>query len=254
MINNKNSEFDINDFFSKSKIEKKKYIFQEAKKIATPNSLHPNLLDAYQNKEVINKFIKDYIDFKNNTDDQIKEEIKNKIDEFKNDYLNNKISKKIFSKKTSLFSMIGAEIFKSAQTISKGLSTSMGSLWEKIASCSNTVINTEEEFGIKITGIDAISIIKKKITYIQLKTAEDTLTAGHSPRSEMELSIHDNAIFGAAFKTGSKWHFRSEKINKYAGKDFWDLIGLDYDFIYEQSKTMILEIERKYVELRDTKS
>ena len=40
MINNKNSEFDINDFFSKSKIEKKKYIFKEAKKIATPNSLH----------------------------------------------------------------------------------------------------------------------------------------------------------------------------------------------------------------------
>ena len=55
-------------------------------------------------------------------------------------------------------------------------------------------------------------------------------------------------------KFGSKWHFRSEKINKYAGKDFWDLIGLDYDFIYEQSKTMILEIERKYVELRDAKN
>ena len=250
----KKEEFSLEKFIKKNKTDKKKYILEQAKNINPSKKIQPDLWEAYKNKEVINKFIKDYIQLKKSTNEEIKEKIKDKIDNFKVDYIDNKLANKMSSTKTSLFSMIGADIFKSAQTISRSLSTSMGSLWEKIASCSNSVINTEEEFGIKITGVDAISLINKKITYIQLKTAEDTLTAGQSPRSEMELSIHTNAIFGTAFKTGSTWHFRSAKINKYAGKDFWTKIGLDYDYIFDQIKPMILEIEEKYVELRDAKS
>ena len=252
--NKKVKKFILDEFIKKTKVDRKKYILEEVKKINPSKKIHPDLWEAYKNKEVINKFIKDYIQLKKSTDEEIKEKIKNKIEYFKKDYINNKLANKMSSTKTSLFSMIGADIFKSAQTISRSLSTSMGTLWEKIASCSNSVINTEEEFGIKITGIDAISLINEKITYIQLKTAEDTLTAGQSPRSEMELSIHTNAIFGTAFKTGSIWHFRSDKINKYAGKDFWTKIDLDYDYIFDQIKPMILEIEEKYVELRDAKN
>lgn len=250
----KKDEFCLAKFIKKNKTEKKKYILDQAKKINPSKKIHPDLWEAYKNKEIINKFIKDYIQLKKNTDEEIKKKIKDKVESFKVDYINNKLTNKMSSTKTSLFSMIGADIFKSAQTISRSLSTSMGSLWEKIASCSNSVINTEEEFGIKITGVDAISLINKKITYIQLKTAEDTLTAGQSPRSEMELSIHSNAIFGTAFKTGSVWNFRSIKINKYAGKDFWAKIDLDYDYIFDQIKPMILEIEKKYVQLRDSKN
>ena len=252
--NKKEEEFILEEFVKKNKSDKKKYILEEAKKISPPNAINDNLFEAYKNKEVINKFIKEYIDLKNDTEDQIKEKIKNKIDKFKKHYIENKLPEKIATKKNSLFSMVGADIFKSAQTISKSLSTSMGSLWEKIASCSNNVINTEEEFGIKITGVDAIALINGKITYIQIKTAEDTLTAGHSPRSVMELSIHDNALFVTAFKTGSVWHFRSQNINKFAGKDFWTKINLEYDYIYEQIKPMILEIEKEYIKLRDAKN
>jgi hypothetical protein len=252
--NKKEKEFDLEEFVKKNKSDKKKYILEEAKKITPPGTIHTNLYDAYKNKEVINKFIKEYINLKNDTEDQIKENIVSKINKFKKNYIENKLPEKIATKKNSVFSMVGAEIFKSAQTISKSLSTSMGSLWEKIASCSNNVINTEEEFGIKITGVDAIALIDGKLTYIQLKTAEDTLTAGHSPRSVMELSIHDNSLFGTAFQTGSVWHFRSQNIDKFAGKDFWIKIDLEYDYIFEQVKPMILEIEKKYIELRDAKN
>ena len=156
-------KFNLEEFISKSKTDKKKYILEEAKKITPPDTIHTNLYDAYKNKEIINKFIKDYINLKNDTEDQIKENITSKINKFKKNYIEIKLPEKIATKKNSVFSMVGAEIFKSAQTISKSLSTSMGSLWEKIASCSNNVINTEEEFGIKITGVDAIALIDGKL-------------------------------------------------------------------------------------------
>jgi len=45
-----------------------------------------------------------------------------------------------------------------------------------------------------------------------------------------------------------------EVINKFAGKDFWTKIDLEYDYIYDQIKPMILEIEKKYIQLRDSKN
>jgi hypothetical protein len=252
-MNKVEKKFDLNDFISKNKAEKGSYILEKSKKILVPKTIHHNLKEAYKRKEFINTFIKDYINLNQNTEKEIKENIQNKIKLFKDDYINIKLPKLMSSKKNSLFLLCDANIFRSAQTISRSVSTTMGMLWEMIATCSNNAISTEEEFGIKITGVDAIGIIDDKPTYIQLKTAEDTLTGGHCPRSEMELSIHDYSFFGTAFKTGSTWHFKSEKIKKYAGEDFWVKLNLDYSFIFDQIKPMILEIENKYVELRDTK-
>ena len=81
--NKKEKEFDLEEFVKKNKSDKKKYILEEAKKITPPGTIHTNLYDAYKNKEVINKFIKEYINLKNDTEDQIKENIVSKINKFK---------------------------------------------------------------------------------------------------------------------------------------------------------------------------
>ena len=82
--------------------------------------------------------------------------------------------------------------------------------------------------------------------YAQIKTLEGTLTGSQVPRSESELNLHENSYFVSAFKTGTPWTFNSKIINKLVGKEFWSLIDLDYDFILEQVKKMILEIQDKY--------
>ncbi len=244
-------KFNLEDFVKKNKIEKKNYILKECQKINVPKEIHSNLKDAYQKKEVINKFVKKLIERKNNKEEKIQENIKKQIELFKSNFVEKNLPKNILSKKNTVFSMCGANVLNSAQTISRSISTSMGSLWEKIAACSNDVVSPEDEFAVKITGIDAIGLLNNKITYIQLKTAEDTLTAGHCPRSVMELSIHENSFFGTAFKTGAKWHFKSDNIEKFAGEDFWKKINLDYEFIFKQIKPMVQDIEKKYLELRD---
>ena len=130
----------------------------------------------------------------------------------------------------------------------------MGSLWEKIAICGNTSISTENEFGIKITGTDLISLINDNPTYIQIKTMEDTLTGSQGPRSVNELTIHNYSFFAAVFNTGRKWHFKSDQIKKYKGKEFWEKINLDYNFILTEVKKMVKEVENKYYELTKIKS
>ena len=37
-------------------------------------------------------------------------------------------------------------------------------------------------------------------------------------------------------------------------KSNWTKINLEYDYIYEQIKPMILEIEKEYIKLRDAKN
>ena len=68
----KKDEFCLAKFIKKNKTEKKKYILDQAKKINPSKKIHPDLWEAYKNKEIINKFIKDYIHLKKNTDEEIK--------------------------------------------------------------------------------------------------------------------------------------------------------------------------------------
>ena len=58
--------------------------------------------------------------------------------------------------------------------------------------------------------------------------------------------MHKNSYFVAAFKTGTSWTFNSKIIKKLVGKEFWSLIDLDYDFILDEVKKMIMEIQDNY--------
>jgi hypothetical protein len=83
---------------------------------------------------------------------------------------------------------------------------------------------------------------------------EGTLTGSQAPRSTKELSLHKNSYFVAAFETGTGWTFNSKVIPRIKGKEFWSLLGLDYNFILETVKKMIKEIEDYYYNLISTKN
>ena len=69
--------FDIESFIKKNKVEKKKYIVLESKKIKKiPNNIIKDLHQAYKYKETINSFIIDYI---KKTKDENSEDSKIKI-------------------------------------------------------------------------------------------------------------------------------------------------------------------------------
>ena len=254
--NKKFKKFEIESFIKKNKLQKKDYIISESQKIKDiPENIIKDLHQAYRYKETINYFIVDYIKkIKNDDPEDSNIKITNEINEFKKNYIENILPKRMNQKIVNVFSLSGADSFAKIQLVLRSFSTSMGSLWEKIAICGQNSISTENEFGLKITGTDLISLINNKPTYIQIKTMENTLTGSQGPRSANELGIHKDSFFAAAFHTGQSWHFKSDKIKKYRGKEFWGKIGLDYNHILDEVKNMVKEVENKYYELTNIKS
>ena len=249
------NKIDLDLFIKKTRKEKKEYLLDAIKKINVPKIITKKLYNSYKFKEVINKFIISYIkNTKNKLSQNSKELISNKINYFKKNYIEVVLPKKIEEIPTNLYQMSGATDFAKINLILRSLSTSMGKLWEDIADCSKITINTEKEFDIKINGIDIIFIKNNKIFYAQIKTLEGTLTGSQVPRSIEELSIHENSYFVAAFETGTDWTFNSEKIKRIRGKEFWSLINLDYDYILNEVKAMIREIEKSYYNLKSIKN
>ncbi len=254
-MSKKKKKFEIDEFVKKDRKYKKNYIISESKKISNPKNIEKKLHKSYKYKEVLNKFIVDYINkIKINDPEDLKPGIKKKINEFKVNFLNHKLPELTNKEPTNLYQMSGAIDFAKINLILRSLSTSMGHLWENIATCSKLTISTEKEFDLKINGVDIIFIKEGKPFYAQIKTLEGTLTGSQVPRSESELSIHKNSYFVAAFKTGTSWTFNSDKIEKIVGEKFWSMIDLDYQFILDEVKTMIKEIEDGYHKTKLTKN
>ena len=78
----------VDSFFLKTRIEKKKYIISQSEKITDPKNLDQKLYNAHKYKEVLNRFIVEYINKKNKNKKEIENEITNKIDQFKNKFIN----------------------------------------------------------------------------------------------------------------------------------------------------------------------
>lgn len=151
----------------------------------------------------------------------------------------------------NLYELCGASLFTESNAISRSLSTRMGQLWEEIAKISPYTISPEQDFGVKLKGIDIViwQAELNQTTFTQLKTTPGTLTGSQRSRSQKELEIHESALFATAFCLGS-WHFSSPDIPRACGADFWSKIGLDYNLILENVKSMILEIENAYIEFK----
>lgn len=248
------NDAELNKFINKNIKEKKKYLLAEAEKIKVPENIDKKLYNSYKLAQVLNKFVKKYIiKIKNNTEDK-KLKILNEIENFKNNYIQIKLPEKMKKEPKNLYQMSGAFKFARINLIVRSLSTKWGELWENIADLSNLSIRTDKEFGLKLKGVDIIFLKEDKLFYAQIKTMEETLTGSQADRSEKELSLHKNSYFVAAFKTGSNWNFKSDKIPRIVGEEFWSLLGLDYNFILENVKKMIKEIEDYCYSLIDTKN
>jgi hypothetical protein len=153
----------------------------------------------------------------------------------------------------NIYEMSGAVKLAFANKTTRMLSTSMGMLWERLASISPYAINPEIEFGLRIKGIDLIVLNKNKsaqvIEYQQLKTQHNTLTGSQTTRSVEELKIHANPVFCAVFANNSSWTFNHPNIQRASGDDFWSRIGISYEFFLKHAKKLILELEQEYVAL-----
>ena len=149
----------------------------------------------------------------------------------------------------NLFTASGADTLANANKATRSLNTKMGLLWEKIAQLSPHAINPENEFDLKIKGIDIICLNYSTgdLEYIQLKTQKNTLTGSQKGRSERELSIHDNPVFCTAFPF-STWTFRSDYVPQFSGADFWGRIGMDYQLVRETAFEMIRGLDSMYIE------
>ena len=79
-------------------------------------------------------------------------------------------------------------------------------------------------------------------SFCQIKTMKGTLTGSQKPRSENELKIYEKSYFVSALNLGN-WTFNSKFIPRIAGKDFWNLIEIDYEFIIFNLKRMISKME-----------
>jgi hypothetical protein len=244
------NDFNIDDFVSLSVSERKQYILEQSELITIPSSINSDLFESYKYKEVINKFVIDYVKKKNKLDEsEKKENIKRILQNFKNNFINHNLPLKLSEKYTNLFEMSEAKVFAKVQGVTRSITTIMGSLWEDIAQLSDVVISTDTEFDLKIKGVDIVIIENDLPTYTQLKTMEGTLTGSQSKRSIDELSLHENSLFAACFKTDTNWTFPECNIARVVGDEFWKRIDLDYKVILENVSEVIKEIEDKYVEL-----
>ena len=149
----------------------------------------------------------------------------------------------------NLFELCGAKLLVTSNSVTRSLSTTMGSLWETISNISPYIINPELEFGIKITGIDILIFSEETVRFAQLKAQKSTLTAAQAPRSKKELSIHENPLFIAAFDLGDWTFSKKYKIPRIAGRTFWNMIDMDYVIVENHVRDMLQKIDQEFAEL-----
>ncbi|PAX48300.1 hypothetical protein [Brunnivagina elsteri] len=246
--------------------ERKAIITEKAALIDVTNITDESLHKAYRYGKIISSIAKDYIQHQIQEDNQSEsilelerqsELIHVQTDKFAEDFINELVS--YFEKKkvvlenkpnpSNLFELCGATLLVTSNSVTRKLSTKIGSLLEKISNISPYIISPEIEFDIHITGIDVILLSEDIVKFAQLKTQKNTLTGSQVTRAKKELSLHENSLFIAAFDVAS-WTFpQDSKIPRIAGKVFWDSIYLDYNLIETHIKNMVLRIDKVFAEL-----
>jgi hypothetical protein len=257
------------EIISKLPPAKRKILIEQCL-VDAPSSIDEDLKESYAYSRVINTFIEEYIKrqvIKDQalekrsvlTKENLTKKVKVEIEEFiplAISALKNSIPSidELKLQAKNLFEISGVRRLAFGNKATRTLSTTMGSLWERLANISPYAVITEQEFGIKLKGIDLILLNCSTdiIEYAQLKTKQDTLTGSQKSRSVKELSIHDNPIFCACFETKAGWTFNDSKVSRYAGEEVWNRIGMDYSIILESVVEMIKVLEGEYVDLLNT--
>ena len=150
----------------------------------------------------------------------------------------------------NVFGISGATFLSIISKKTRLISESLGHFFEKVACVSPSCLSPEHAFGVKLQGIDLIiKFDAEKYFYIQLKTAENTLTGSQAKRMRRELEIYDNPHFAAAIKTNNGWtcgglsKLETLGIKRVRGEEFWSLINIPYNTVLSKVRSMMLEIE-----------
>ena len=147
--------------------------------------------------------------------------------------------------KNNIYQLCDAVKLSTANAITRTYSTKLGLLWEKVASLSPNVLSPELDFGAsyKIPEVDVIILYNNSLYYAQLKTQKNTLTGSQSSRTVAGLTAYKNHWFVACIKTNCDSTI-PKVLNKLIGRQFWDLIGIDYDTeIFPNLKKSVMKIE-----------
>lgn len=195
---------------------------------------HGSVLELAQQSQLIysqtNKFAENFIEW------------------LKRDFEKKKLILENHPNPSNIFELCGAKYFDTSY-VTRNLSIKMDRLWEEIADISPYVIVPDFEFGIKITGVDIILFSDETVNFAQLKTQKGTLTRYQTIRARKELGIHENPLFIAAFNIGESTFTINFKIPYICGKEFWDVIQMDYDLVENHVRDMLQRIDKYFTEL-----
>ncbi|HDM8220298.1 TPA: hypothetical protein ACN305_004921 [Vibrio campbellii] len=245
------------ELYELSKAQKKEVILGE---LDAAGDFDDELDKAFALSNILNTFIDTYIDIKISKcsqwgyDNRIMLLIQ-KVDEFlpiaKGAITSAYDEAQNMKGNTNIYDFFEAKKLTFSNKVIRSLNAKMGLFWERIASVSPYAVNPEEEFGIKIKGIDLIikNSNNNRIEYVQLKTQRNTLTGSQAPRSKKELSIHEHPVFATAFSL-STWTFPvTPGIERVSGADFWSKIDIEYDLVCGNAKNLIEQCELEYLRL-----
>lgn len=147
----------------------------------------------------------------------------------------------------NLFELVGAMKLVRANSVSRLVSTHLGSAWEEMAALSHVAISPEIDFGIRLKGIDIVFLEGGFLRHTQIKTQRNTLTGSQKGRSISELQLHPRPLFAAAFDVAN-WTFPPKSscgIERVAGAAFWSKLGIDYEDVVGAARDCFIALETK---------
>ena len=231
------------NFVSKTPLQRRITLEQQIQKLPNITSIETELQNGKKIEQLLKMGMKvqDVISHKTLSSKKICDVFQ----KFEKDFIKF-IPSKLANPKPSVYTLSDTTLLAQANTFSRELSTKLGEVWENIAFLSPKVISMEKIFdNFKIRGVDIIIINEDEFCFCQIKTAKSTLTGSQRPRSESELKIFEKSKFVAALNLG-QWTFNSNIVQRIAGKEFWDLIDIDYDEIIKYTKHTISSMEEYF--------
>jgi hypothetical protein len=116
----------------------------------------------------------------------------------------------------NLFQLVGAMKLVRANSVSRLVSTHLGSAWEEMAALSHLAVSPEVDIGVRLKGVDIVFLEDGFLRHTQIKTQKNTLTGSQKGRSISELELHPRPLFAAAFDVAN-WTFalkeNSQRLN-----------------------------------------
>jgi hypothetical protein len=146
----------------------------------------------------------------------------------------------------NLFELVGAMKLVRANSVSRLVSTHLGSAWEAMAALSHLAISPEIDFGVRLKGIDIVFLEGGYLRHTQIKTQRNTLTGSQKGRSISELQLHPRPLFAAAFDVAA-WTFPpkiSSGVERVAGAVFWSKLGIDYSDVVGAARDCFITLEK----------